>query len=40
MKTAHGPLILVLVLLSATAFSALFQVGQTDQTTRNHCDQL
>ena len=32
MKTAHGPLILVLVLLSAAAFSALFQVGQTDQT--------
>ena len=32
MKTAHGPLILVLVLLSATAFSALFQGGQTDQT--------
>lgn len=32
MKPAHGPLILVLVLLSATAVSALFQVGQTDQT--------
>jgi membrane protease subunit HflC len=32
MKPAHGPLILAVVLLSATAFSALFQVGQTDQT--------
>lgn len=31
MKPAHGPLIVVLVLLSATAFSALFQVGQNDQ---------
>lgn len=31
MKPAHGPLILILVLLSTTAFSALFQVEQTDQ---------
>ena len=31
MKAAHGPLILVLVLLLATAFSALFQVRESEQ---------